>query len=116
MEQKFNGTHTFNGVIKINVKGKEYTLETDLIGAMLREVDTQKEVVMLINKHCQYNEVDTGFVCLLDEGKYPNSFGLRTAADSHFFTKYDFSDVIAWGYADGGLKDKEQLHYCQRTK
>ena len=113
---KFNGTRTFSGIIKIDLEGKEYTLETDLMGTMLRQAYPKKEIVMLVSPHYRYNEVNTGFVCILDEEKYPNSFGLKIAPDDHFFTKYDFPDVVAWGYVDGGLKDKTKLHYCQCTK
>lgn len=98
-KQKFNGSCAFDGIIKVNVAGQEYSLETDLGGLALRKADPEKEVMMLIASHCPYNEVDTGFVIAVSGSPY--RFGLKVRNDSDFYGIYSFADVVAWGYVDG---------------
>jgi hypothetical protein len=42
-------------------------------------------------------------------------FGLKHEPDADSWTIINYADVIAWGYADGGLNDPTLFYSCQST-
>lgn len=114
---KFKGRCVFDGIIKITLGGEEYTLQTDEDGYYLRQADPNKEIVMLTVSHSKYDEVDTGFVSLkpVKEAPYGEMVCLKTSPKDKFYSVFTLPEIIAWGYVDGGLEDKSQHRYCQRT-
>jgi hypothetical protein len=42
-------------------------------------------------------------------------FGLKHEPDADSWTVINYCDVIAWGYADGGLNDPTLFYSCQST-
>lgn len=114
---KFRGRHIFDGIFKINLKGKEYTIQTDEGGYFLRQADPDKEIILLSINHCQENEVDTGFVSFREvkEAPYGVMACLKASPKNKFYSVFLMDSIIAWGYVDGGLNDENTLHSCQRT-
>ena len=117
-KQVFKGRHTFDGIFKINLKGKEYTIQTDEGGYYLRKADPNKEIILLAFNHCQENEVDTGFVSFKEvkEAPYGVMACLKASPKNKSYSVFLLDSIIAWGYVDGGIEDEEVLHYCQRTR
>lgn len=115
---KFRGRCVFDGIIKVSLKGEEYTLQTDDSGYYLRKADPNKEIIVLTISHCDDNEIDTGFVSFksVKEAPYGVMVYLKASPKSKSCSVFTLNDIIAWGYVDGGLEDKDAIHYCQRTE
>ena len=115
---EYTGTITFDGNIQVNIPQHGWkTLRTDLGGMKLQEADPNKELLVLTRNHVGYNEIDTGYIVrtkTYDDGR-PPYFGLKHDPDAESWGCHNYCDVIAWGYADGGLNDDTLFYSCQST-
>ena len=115
---EFGGCITFDGNIQVRIPNHGLkTLRTDLGGMMLHKADPNKELLVLVRDHIGYNEIDTGYIIRTknyDDGN-PPYFGLKHDPDADNWACHNYYDVIAWGYADGGLNDPTLFYSCQST-
>ena len=116
---EFTGAITFDGNIQVLIpKHGLKTLRTDLGGLRLQKADPNKELLVLVRDHIGYNEIDTGYIVRArnyDDGN-PPYFGLKHDPNAESWGCHNYCDVIAWGYADGGLNDPSLFYSCQSTK
>ena len=111
------GTVTFDGNIQVNLHGEVKTLRTDIGGLGLQKANPNKELLVLTRDHVGYNEIDTGYIVRskqYDQGE-PPYFGLKHEPNAEGWGCHNYCDVIAWGYADGGLNDPTLFYSCQST-
>ena len=115
---KFNGTVQWFGNIQIEIPGHGLkTLRTDFGGIKLQKANPNKELLVLVRDHVAYNEIDTGYIVrtkVYDDAETPY-FGLKSHPDADGWGCFNYCDVIAWGYADGGLNDPTLFYSCQST-
>ena len=115
---EFTGAIIFDGNIQVLIPQHGLkTLRTDLGGMMLHKADPNKELLVLMRDHIGYNEIDTGYIVRAksyDDGN-PPYFGLKDNPDAENWGCHNYCDVIAWGYADGGLNDPTLFYSCQST-
>lgn len=114
---RYVGTVTFDGNIQVNLHGEVKTLRTDIGGLGLQKANPNKEILVLTRDHVGYNEIDTGYIVRskrYDDGQ-PPYFGLKHEPDADAWGCHNYCDVIAWGYADGGLNDPTLFYSCQST-
>lgn len=115
---EFMGAITFDGNIQVNIPNHGLkTLRTDLGGLKLQKADPNKELLVLTRNHVGYDEIDTGYIVrtkIYDDGK-PPYFGLKHDPDAESWGCHNYCDVIAWGYADGGVNDPTLYYSCQST-
>ena len=115
---EFTGCITFDGNIQVRIPNHGLkTLRTDLGGLGLQKANPNKELLVLTRDHVGYNEIDTGYIVRAknyDDGN-PPYFGLKHDPDADVWGCHNYCDVIAWGYADGGLNDPTLFYSCQST-
>ena len=115
---EFGGCITFDGNIQVRIPNHGLkTLRTDLGGMKLQKADPNKELLVLTRNHVGYDEIDTGYIVRAknyDDGN-PPYFGLKHDPDADNWACHNYQDVIAWGYADGGLNDPTLFYSCQST-
>lgn len=116
---EFTGAIIFDGNIQVRIPQHGLkTLRTDLGGMMLHKADPNKELLVLVRDHVGYNEIETGYIVRAknyDDGN-PPYFGLKHDPNADSWGCHNYCDVIAWGYADGGLNDPSLFYSCQSTK
>lgn len=116
---EFTGAITFDGNIQVRIPQHGLkTLRTDFGGLKLQKADPNKELLVLVRDHIGYNEIDTGYIVRAknyDDGN-PPYFGLKHDPNAESWGCHNYCDVIAWGYADGGLNDPSLFYSCQSTK
>ena len=114
----FTGRIMFDGNIQVTLlTGELKTLRTDLAGMKLQKADPNKELLVLTKSFTDYNEIHTGYIVRTkqyDDQERP-CFGLKHEPDADSWTIVNYCDVIAWGYADGGLNDPTLFYSCQST-
>ena len=115
---EFDGRITFDGNLQLRIPGHGIkTLRTDLAGFGLQKADPNKELLILCKFFSEYNEIHTGYI--VRTKRYDNMerpcFGLKDGPDDDNWTIINYCDVIAWGYADGGLNDPTLFYSCQST-
>ena len=114
----FTGRIMFDGNIQVRLLTGEFkTLRTDLAGLGLHKADPNKELLVLTKHFTDYNEIHTGYIVRTkqyDDQERP-CFGLKHEPDADCWTIINYCDVIAWGYADGGLNDPTLFYSCQST-
>jgi hypothetical protein len=114
----FQGCVQWDGNILLEIPNHGLkTLRTDLGGLQLQRADPNKELLVLTRDHVGYNEIDTGYIVrakVYDDGR-PPYFGLKHDPDAENWGCHNYCDVIAWGYADGGLNDPTLFYSCQST-
>jgi hypothetical protein len=115
---EFGGCVTFDGNIQVRIPNHGLkTLRTDLGGLKLQKADPNKELLVLMRDHVGYDEIDTGYIVRTknyDNGQ-PPYFGLKGEPNADGWGCHNYCDVIAWGYADGGLNDPTLFYSCQST-
>jgi hypothetical protein len=114
---RYVGSVTFDGNIQVNLHGEMKTLRTDLGGLALQKANPNKELLVLTRDHVGYDEIDTGYIVRskrYDDGQ-PPYFGLKHEPNADSWGCHNYCDVIAWGYADGGLNDPTLYYSCQST-
>lgn len=116
---EFTGAIIWDGNIQVRIPQHGLkTLRTDLGGMMLHKADPNKELLVLMRDHVGYNEIETGYIVRAknyDDGN-PPYFGLKHDPNAESWGCHNYCDVIAWGYADGGLNDPSLFYSCQSTK
>ncbi len=114
----FDGRSLFDGNIQVRLRtGELKTLRTDLCGMKLQNADQNKELLVLTQFFTDYNEIHTGYIVRMkryDDCEQP-CFGLKHEPDADSWTMINYKDVVAWGYADGGLNDTTLYYSCQST-
>lgn len=109
----YTGSILFDGNMTVTLAdGEKKTLRTDHLGTALKQVNPHKEVLILMRGNADYNEIDTGFVFF--RKKMQNLFCIKPTTDSETYAIKSLSNVIAWGYADGGLNN-DRFYSCQCT-
>lgn len=113
----FDGAILFDGNMTVTLAtGEKKTIRIDYLGAELKKADPDKEVIILLKGYAQYNEFKTGFI--VHNPKWENggvpSFGLKPIKEISHWSLHQYWDVIAWGYADGGLNNS-RIYSCQCT-
>jgi hypothetical protein len=116
---QFTGRIMFDGNIQVRLlgSGELKTLRTDLAGIGLHKADQNKELLVLTKHFTDYNEIHTGYIVRTkqyDDQERP-CFGLKHNPDADSWTVINYCDVVAWGYADGGLNDPTLFYSCQST-
>lgn len=115
---EFTGRIMFDGNLQVRLLGHGVkTLRTDLGGMKLHHADPNKELLVLCKFFMNYNEIHTGYIVRMkkyDDLEKP-CFGLKDSPDDDSWTIINYCDVIAWGYADGGLNDPTLFYSCQST-
>ena len=115
---EFGGCVTFDGNIQVRIPQHGLkTLRTDIGGFGLQKANPNKELLVLTRHHIGYNEIDTGYIVRskqYDQGE-PPYFGLKHEPNAEGWGCHNYCDVIAWGYADGGLNDPTLFYSCQST-
>ena len=115
---QFTGRIMFDGNIQVRIPQHGIkTLRTDLAGMKLQKADPNKELLVFTNHFVGYNEIHTGYIVRMkqyDDMERP-CFGLKHEPDADSWTVINYCDVIAWGYADGGLNDPTLFYSCQST-
>ena len=115
---EFTGRIIFDGNLQLRIPGHGIkTLRTDLGGLGLHKADPNKELLVLMKFFVGYDEIHTGYIVRMkqyDDMERP-CFGLKHDPDADNWTVLNYCDVIAWGYADGGLNDPTLFYSCQST-
>jgi hypothetical protein len=115
---EFTGRIIFDGNLQLRIPGHGIkTLRTDLAGLKLHKADPNKELLVLTNPFAGYDELHTGYIVRTknyDDQERP-CFGLKHEPDADSWTVINYCDVVAWGYADGGLNDPTLFYSCQST-
>ena len=115
---EFTGRVIFDGNLQLRIPGHGIkTLRTDLAGLKLHNADPNKELLVLTNPFAGYDELHTGYIVRTknyDDQERP-CFGLKHEPDADSWTVINYCDVVAWGYADGGLNDPTLFYSCQST-
>ena len=115
---EFTGRIIFDGNLQLRIPGHGIkTLRTDLAGMKLHKADPNKELLVLTNPFAGYDELHTGYIVRAknyDDQERP-CFGLKHEPDADSWTVINYCDVVAWGYADGGLNDPTLFYSCQST-
>jgi hypothetical protein len=106
-------TKLLKGAMSITLgNGKSYQVKTEYFGLGLQKASQENQVVMLIKQHLPYDEVDTGWLVRTKEMDKNYQFGLKATKDARSWSVYNLNDVVAWGYADGGL-NSDHFRSCQ---
>lgn len=115
---EFTGRIIFDGNLQLRIPGHGIkTIRTDLAGMKLHKADPNKELLVLTNPFAGYDELHTGYIVRTknyDDQERP-CFGLKHEPDADSWTVINYCDVVAWGYADGGLNDSTLFYSCQST-
>ena len=115
---EFTGRIIFDGNLQLRIPGHGIkTIRTDLAGMKLHKADPNKELLVLTNPFAGYDELHTGYIVRAknyDDQERP-CFGLKHEPDADSWTVINYCDVVAWGYADGGLNDPTLFYSCQST-
>jgi hypothetical protein len=115
---EFTGRIIFDGNLQLRIPGHGIkTLRTDLAGMKLHKADPNKELLVLTKTFVGYDELHTGYIVRTknyDDQERP-CFGLKHEPDADSWTVINYCDVVAWGYADGGLNDPTLFYSCQST-
>lgn len=115
---EFDGRIIFDGNIQVRIPRHGIkTLRTDLAGMGLHHADPNKELLVLCRFFVNYDEIHTGYIVRSKQydGMEKPCFGLKADPNSDSWTVINYCDVIAWGYADGGLNDPTLFYSCQST-
>lgn len=114
----FDGRIMFDGNIQVRLlRGGVKTLRNDFCGMKLHKADPNKELLVLTKSFTDYNEIHTGYIVRTkryDDMEVP-CFGLKSHPDTDSWSVIEYRDVVAWGYADGGLNDPTLFYSCQST-
>ena len=113
----YNGAILFDGNMTVTLAtGEQVKLRMDYNGMELKNADPNKEIIVMMKKYAHYNELQTGFI--VKNPKWENGgvpcFGLKPIYEQSNWALHQYWDVIAWGYADGGLNNSRS-YSCQCT-
>ena len=97
------GCHIFDGNLTLRIGKKEYKVHCEYFGLDLKHASQEHQIVMLIKQHLPYDEIDTGWLVRTKDMDKEHRFGLKAHKNDRTWAVYNYNDVVAWGYADGGL-------------
>ena len=107
------GCQMFNGTLSLQLwSGKEVKVRCEYFGLDLQRASQEHQLVMLIKQHLPYDELDTGWLVRTKEMDKDHQFGLKARKSDRHWAVYNYNDVVAWGYADGGLNN-DHFKSCQ---
>lgn len=106
------GCHLFDGNLTLRLKGKEINVRTEYFGLDLQHASQEHQLVMLIKQHLPYDELDTGWLVRTKAMDKERRFGLKARKNDRTWSVFNYNDVVAWGYADGGL-NSDHFKSCQ---
>jgi hypothetical protein len=78
----------------------------------LKNASQEHQMVMLIKQHLPYDELDTGWLVRTKQLDADHKFGLKARRNDRSWSVYDYNDVVAWGYADGGC-NSDHFNSCR---
>ena len=106
------GCHIFDGNLTLRLNGKEIKVRCEYFGLDLQRASQEHQLVVLIKQHLPYDELDTGWLVRTKDMDKEHRFGLKTRKNDRMWAVYNYNDVVAWGYADGGL-NSEHFDSCR---
>lgn len=106
------GCHIFDGNLTLKIAGKQYKVRCEYFGLDLQRASMEHQLVMLIKQHLPYGELDTGWLVRTKDMDKEHRFGLKARKNDRYWSVYDYNDVVAWGYADGGL-NSDHFNSCR---
>ena len=107
-----SGCHLFDGNLTLRLKGKEVKVRTEYFGLDLQHASQEHQLVMLIKQHLPYDEIDTGWLVRTKAMDKEHLFGLKAKKTDRTWSVFNYNDVVAWGYWDGGL-NSNHFKSCQ---
>lgn len=107
-----SGCHLFDGNLTLRLKGKEVKVRCEYFGLDLQRASQEHQLVVLIKQHLPYDELDTGWLVRTKDMDKEHRFGLKARKSDRHWSVYDYNDVVAWGYADGGL-NSDHFNSCR---
>ena len=107
-----SGCHLFDGNLTLRLKGKEVKVRCEYFGLDLQRASQEHQLVVLIKQHLPYDELDTGWLVRTKDMDKEHRFGLKARKEDRHWSVYDYNDVVAWGYADGGL-NSDHFNSCR---
>ena len=107
------GCQLFNGVLTLKLwGGKEVKVRCDYCGIDLQRASQEHQIVMLIKQHLTFNELDFGWLVRTKDMDKDRCFGLKSKKSNRHWPVYNYGDVIAWGYVDGGCNNPKHENSC----
>lgn len=106
------GCHVFDGNLTLRIGKKEIKVRCEYFGLDLKHASQEHQMVVLIKQHLPYDELDTGWLVRTKQMDADHKFGLKPTENSRSWSVYDYNDVVAWGYADGGL-NSDHFNSCR---
>ena len=106
------GSHVFDGNLSLRLKGKEIKVRCEYFGLDLQRASQEHQLIVLIKQHLPYWELNTGWLVRTKDMDKEHHFGLKAKKEDRHWSVYDYNDVVAWGYADGGL-NSDHFNSCQ---
>ena len=106
------GCHIFDGNLTLRLKGKDVKVRCEYFGLDLQSASQEHQIVMLIKQHLPYDELDTGWLVRTKDMDKEHLFGLKARKKDRYWSVYNYNDVVAWGYADGGL-NSDHFNSCR---
>ena len=97
------GCHVFDGNLTLRIGKKTYQVRCEYFGLDLQSASQEHQLVMLIKQHLPYDELDVGWLVRTKDMDKEHRFGLKAKKSDRHWSVYNYNDVVAWGYADGGL-------------
>ena len=98
-----SGGQIFDGLLTLRIGKKEYKVHTEYFGLDMQHASQEHQIIVLLKQHLPYDEIDTGWLVRAKDLDKDHRFGLKARKSDRWFAVYDYNDVVAWGYADGGL-------------
>lgn len=106
------GCHVFDGNLTLTLKGKQLKVHCEYHGLDLQRASQEHQMVVLIKQHLPYDEIDTGWLVRTKDMDKEHRFGLKAHKNDRTWAVYNYNDVVAWGYADGGL-NSDHFNSCR---
>lgn len=107
-----SGGQIFDGLLTLRIGKKEYKVHTEYFGLDMQHASQEHQIIVLLKQHLPYDEIDTGWLVRAKDLDKDHRFGLKTRKSDRWFAVYDYNDVVAWGYADGGL-NSDHFNSCR---
>ena len=93
--------------------GKELQVRCEYCGMDLQRASQNHQIVMLIKQHLTFNELDFGWLVRSKAYDEKHIFGLKAKKGDRSWSVYEYKDVVAWGYVDGGLNNPKHFNSCR---
>ena len=108
------GCQMFDGNLTLRLwGGKELQVRCEYCGMDLQRASQEHQIVMLIKQHLTFNELDFGWLVRSKAYDEKHIFGLKAKKSDRSWSVYEYKDVVAWGYVDGGLNNPKHFNSCR---